>query len=423
MGIHVFAGPTIGPREINEVLPEARVHPPVGHGDLFRLDLAAGDVVLVIDGVFHHHAPLRHKEILHMVAAGVRMVGASSMGALRAAELHPYGMAGIGKVFQLYRDGVIEADDEVAVVHTEAPDWRQLSEALVNIRHTVEMCQAPTEILELARGIPYPQRSWSAIEAAAPPHLLADVRKVRRIAAADPAAANLKLIDARDALEYVRELPVDQPDLAWAAPDLWRTAYLHRWQQQFTGRLVGDTFVGRAAELHHRQLYDEDFPRRWRDYVLHRIGGGGEDAALAEARRQGVDFQRADWLTDDELATLDDRAARLTMLVRSARLDINLAEPDAATERLLGEHDVAAAVADCLRFNDVVAKQAYFKHIDHLKADKLRAHLIETWSLPADCDTRTLDVAARDRGFPAASAAIDASRPFFLRRYHPDAAA
>jgi hypothetical protein len=206
--------------------------------------------VLIVDGVFHHHPPVRHKEILHMLAAGVRVVGASSMGALRAAELHPYGMTGIGTIFQLYRDGVIEADDEVAVVRTEAPDWRPLSEALVNVRHTIEMCRAPTEILDLAREIPYPRRSWAAIEAVAPARLLDDVREVRRIVAADPAAANLKLIDARAALEYVRDNQ-EQPDVGWAEPDLWRTALLHRWQQEFTGRLVGDTFVGRAAELRH----------------------------------------------------------------------------------------------------------------------------------------------------------------------------
>jgi hypothetical protein len=39
------------------------------------------------------------------------------MGALRAAELHTFGMVGVGRVFEGYRDGVYEDDDEVAVVH------------------------------------------------------------------------------------------------------------------------------------------------------------------------------------------------------------------------------------------------------------------------------------------------------------------
>ena len=42
------------------------------------------------------------------------------MGALRAAELHPFGMVGIGQVYEWYRDGTIDADDEVAVAHGPA---------------------------------------------------------------------------------------------------------------------------------------------------------------------------------------------------------------------------------------------------------------------------------------------------------------
>jgi hypothetical protein len=44
------------------------------------------------------------------------IVGASSMGALRAAELDSMGMVGIGTVYQYYRDGIIESDDDVAIV-------------------------------------------------------------------------------------------------------------------------------------------------------------------------------------------------------------------------------------------------------------------------------------------------------------------
>ena len=40
------------------------------------------------------------------------------MGALRAAELHPYGIEGVGAhYFEAYRGGEYEDDDEVAVSH------------------------------------------------------------------------------------------------------------------------------------------------------------------------------------------------------------------------------------------------------------------------------------------------------------------
>ncbi|WP_197093370.1 TfuA-like protein [Nonomuraea sp. SBT364] len=64
---------------------------------------------------------LRQKEILHLPANGVTVIGCSSLGALRAAELHPQGMTGSGQVFAMYRDGVADGDDEVAVAHDEAP--------------------------------------------------------------------------------------------------------------------------------------------------------------------------------------------------------------------------------------------------------------------------------------------------------------
>ena len=61
------------------------------------------------------------------------------MGALRAAELWEFGMVGVGAVSAAYRDNDIEDDDEVAVIHGPAElDYLPLSEAMVNVRATVE---------------------------------------------------------------------------------------------------------------------------------------------------------------------------------------------------------------------------------------------------------------------------------------------
>jgi hypothetical protein len=67
------------------------------------------------------------------------------MGALRAAELAPFGMRGVGRIFEAYRDGhfegmadAFEDDDEVAVVHGLAENsYLGASEAMVNIRCTL----------------------------------------------------------------------------------------------------------------------------------------------------------------------------------------------------------------------------------------------------------------------------------------------
>ena len=57
------------------------------------------------------------------------------MGALRASELDDFGMVGVGQVYMDYKTGVIESDDDVAVVIN--PDtMEQLSEALISINYT-----------------------------------------------------------------------------------------------------------------------------------------------------------------------------------------------------------------------------------------------------------------------------------------------
>ncbi|MFI1400750.1 TfuA-like protein [Streptomyces sp. NPDC020681] len=55
---------------------------------------------------------MRHKEIL---ARGVRVIGAGSIGALQAAELYPLSMVGAGCVFEAYVHGDLDGDDEVVV--------------------------------------------------------------------------------------------------------------------------------------------------------------------------------------------------------------------------------------------------------------------------------------------------------------------
>ena len=76
-----------------------------------------------------------HKEILFALKSGVAVCGSSSMGALRAAELHAFGMVGFGWVYRAFRRGVLQDDDEVCVLHAVPElNFEALSEAMVNIR-------------------------------------------------------------------------------------------------------------------------------------------------------------------------------------------------------------------------------------------------------------------------------------------------
>lgn len=145
MSIVVFVGPTLEADTCRARL-DARYLPPARFGDVYRASVALRPrVIAIIDGYFNQVPSVWHKEILWAISAGIRVFGAASMGALRAAELADFGMQGVGRVFAAYRDGrfapyadEFDRDDEVAIVHgPPALGYRPLSEALVDIRATL----------------------------------------------------------------------------------------------------------------------------------------------------------------------------------------------------------------------------------------------------------------------------------------------
>jgi hypothetical protein len=83
----------------------------------------------MIDGVFHQSLAVWHKEIVFALLEGIVCIGAASMGALRAAELWRYGMIGVGKIFEMYRDG--EEDDSLVAMTFQPDTFRPLTDALV----------------------------------------------------------------------------------------------------------------------------------------------------------------------------------------------------------------------------------------------------------------------------------------------------
>jgi hypothetical protein len=175
MSMYVFLGPTLAVAEAKK-LCRARYLPPVRMGDVVALVRRKASVIAIIDGTFQNAPAVWHKEILHAIDRGVRVFGCSSMGALRAAELYPFGVEGSGAIYEAFRDGVYEDDDEVAVAHAgREHGYRPLSEALVNIR--AALCDARrreliSEVSEAAlvrhaKATFYPDRGWPVLFAAA----------------------------------------------------------------------------------------------------------------------------------------------------------------------------------------------------------------------------------------------------------------
>ncbi|MFF7403029.1 TfuA-like protein [Streptomyces murinus] len=446
MTVHVFVGPTLRHDEVRRHVSDAVVHPPIRHGDLLRLRPGTGDIVLLIDGLFHQQPPVRHKEILDAMADGAIVVGSSSMGALRAAELHQYGMIGIGRVFEMYRDEVIDADDEVAVMHTPPPDWRMVSEALVNIRHGVAVCTdrgiisaADAErLVEVARAMPYPDRQWPSIEMTAArldPALGLAANAARQLLVSEPEAGDLKRADALLALDAVGTgtlTPSPDAEHGWRTDVRWRTMHLARWTAEFRSPGEEAPFGSGLAVLHYQQIYDPDFPRRWERYVLRRIvisapvpppvGLPLAAQALAVATRDelGLELLAEDrqriWLTGEERALLDDEQRMLRILVRSSCKSLDFTRVPYDEDALLT--DVPAtekAVAEALGINRGVEEISPDRHIDNLRPDRVAAHLTATWGLAPGAGEPSLEAAARDRGFTSLDGVVKAARSFYLR--------
>ncbi|MBI3926856.1 MAG: hypothetical protein HY319_15070 [Armatimonadetes bacterium] len=166
LDIAVFLGPSLERDTAREILPAVYLAP-AGCGDLLASRRLHPKVVALVDGVFEHRPSVWHKEILYLLEQGVRVVGAASIGALRAAELHRFGMIGIGSIFEEYRDGLRRDDADVAVLHGgQREAWRALTDPLVNVEATLSRA-APKALGEsmaaLARRLFYQERTWEAL--------------------------------------------------------------------------------------------------------------------------------------------------------------------------------------------------------------------------------------------------------------------
>jgi hypothetical protein len=172
MSIHVFLGPSMPVGDARALLGDAVYLPPVAQGDVYRIALRRPTAIAIVDGYFERVPSVWHKEILWTMRQSIPVVGCASIGALRAVELHPFGMVGVGRIFEDFRSGRLQADDEVALAHGPAETgYRNVSEALVNIRATLGAARRdgvidmPTarELLQVARRRFYPDRVWPAI--------------------------------------------------------------------------------------------------------------------------------------------------------------------------------------------------------------------------------------------------------------------
>ena len=251
----VFAGPSLAPAAVRDAVAHADVRPPACRGDVAAATAQGASTILLIDGGFAHRLAVSPSELIAAMRAGVQVIGAASLGAIRAAECAPAGMRGVGAVTALYRWGVVRDDDEVAVAVEPDRDHRASSVALINVRFAVlaalraarlDRAQA-AQLLAAARATHFSERQWRPILAAAgrdgDAELLAlchgaDVkRRDAELAVARVAALPLAAAVPREPVAPKPRYPGHDPCFGESQPVL--AAQLHR-------RLAGS---GRARRL------------------------------------------------------------------------------------------------------------------------------------------------------------------------------
>ncbi len=202
----VFLGPSL-PIRVARKLLRADFRPPARQGDVFRAIDDRPEVIILIDGVFESAPSVWHHELLAAHASGITLLGASSMGALRAAEL-PGIVTPVGEIARRYLSGAWNDDSAVALLHADAAHgYRSLTVPWVNVWATARAARAtgllsPSKARQLCAAADaqfYQSRTWPSLFAA----LGWSTDLSQRVLAA---SVDLKAQDARACLELAAKL-------------------------------------------------------------------------------------------------------------------------------------------------------------------------------------------------------------------------
>ncbi|MBE6488880.1 MAG: TfuA-related McrA-glycine thioamidation protein [Methanosphaera stadtmanae] len=209
--IVIYTGLSICFDEAKSIL-DADYQPPIKRGDIDNLLNNRDDmeIIGIIDGVFHQSPAVSHKEILRALKDNITVVGGASMGALRACELYPYGMIGIGNIFEDYKNGTIESDDDVAV-SLDPTTYEQLSDSWINMKYNFNKAQKDNilsqedvdNLLATSKDIYYPKRSFEYVIKKSE---LTEYKKTELTKYLDKNKFDIKHDDAKAVIEYIKTL-------------------------------------------------------------------------------------------------------------------------------------------------------------------------------------------------------------------------
>jgi hypothetical protein len=392
----VYTGPSLPRAAAAAALPASDVKPPIRRGDLYASRQAGGTVFVIIDGVFFQEEAVSPREIIDVLEDGALIIGAASMGAMRAAECWPLGMRGVGVIYRLFRRGVLESDDEVAMLVDPDVGYHALSVALINVRYAAAQAvrgrrldrSTGDRIVAAAADLFYQERVWRVILERAGVHdpdgqleiflarfdlkrddALRALRTVARWLSADPGLCERprRRPGPFASLAQTRERPHDA--LAGVAPSVLQRE-LARWylcSGRYVRHIVNIAIVSQGVELLAR--LEQAIPRTalllmgWQrqGYVGCEGRGGQPDAgvrsplagpaalriALAELWRECIaredDFAQALWAELALARELDAELFRWYAIRQAAAVSRGLGLGIRPRERYLAESAMLAA--------------------------------------------------------------------------------
>lgn len=178
--IIMFGGPSLpsAPNKTwKQLLEKVQIWPPAQQGDVLAAIDENPNTLVILDGYYFdgydYTVPsVTHKELLYALNAGIRIIGAASMGALYAAELNQYGLLGVGQVFEWFRDGILKGNDEVVVLHLPQEfGYKLITVALVEVRYALNqlardryLSLADSEsLIQAIKQLPFTERNLELI--------------------------------------------------------------------------------------------------------------------------------------------------------------------------------------------------------------------------------------------------------------------
>jgi hypothetical protein len=309
------------------------------------------------------------------------------MGALRAAELHQFGMEGVGKIFEAYRSGALEDDDEVAIVHgTREAGFVAYSDAMVNLRDAIERARergivganTAAELVRMAKESFYAERSWPRLLQIGKERGLDANELVRLSEFVERERPNVKRDDAVLLLDHMRkELATPSSARSTNAFELKSTVWWKRLCVEVEragrfGQRLSDGIPARAIELQ-ALLHDDADRTLLRDALLLCLVADAAERDGLEADPSALPVNQLEILADKLRQRLGDRVSSFLPLILEQRALLSNAVKRATRQR---EYLATRGLSDAtLETHDADAEAvlAWYRNVTGAREESLEA--------------------------------------------------